>query len=508
MKTTAKRPAEVTPTRGAALQRACGCGSRTTGGECDACRKKRLAPLQRSATGPVVEVPLIVHDVLQSPGQPLDAATRAFMEPRFGRDFSGVRVHTDARAEASAREIQALAYAVGTDIVFAKSQFKPSSTEGRRLLAHELAHTVQQAGAKTDLRPLSVDMNQSSAAEREATETADRIMSGARIDNRADTRFGSLQRQSDDDYHGIGGWLHKEIYEPLQRAYSGWITTGINLADDWNDQVPVLGYVGGTIVGLIPVAAGTVGKAAVGAAQLLTPKTQEDVFLMYTTFDLGVVVNHVGPELRYGWWWLANKFRKKPEVAEKVINLGPKVLNEVVENVERRAPTVLKGIPTKGSPGNRVRSVEGAARVARGGPRGPSELLPTQNEWIEGLIREHSQSPLHPDVAARAVNDAVGIAGKGVKGADILLRDGRVREITVFHGNFRLENIRTRLIKKSLQATEVFMQINSPDASRAALRKWAQQRVSEGDLDLAGTTVRFFGPDGSEWWFGTIGPPK
>ncbi len=63
-------------------------------------------------------VPPIVHEVLRSPGQPLDPATRGFMEPRFGHDFSQVRVHTDAKATESARALDALAYTVGQNIVF------------------------------------------------------------------------------------------------------------------------------------------------------------------------------------------------------------------------------------------------------------------------------------------------------------------------------------------------------------------------------------------------------
>ena len=71
--------------------------------------------LQRAAVNnsPTHEVPPIVHEVLRSPGQPLDAATHAFMAPRFGHDFSSVRVHTDAKAVESARAVNALAYTVG-----------------------------------------------------------------------------------------------------------------------------------------------------------------------------------------------------------------------------------------------------------------------------------------------------------------------------------------------------------------------------------------------------------
>ncbi len=81
-------------------------------------------------------------------GRPLDAETRAFMEPRFGRDFGHVRVHADERAAASARAVNARAYTVGRDIVFGAGQYAPGAAAGRQLLAHELTHTVQQsAGA-------------------------------------------------------------------------------------------------------------------------------------------------------------------------------------------------------------------------------------------------------------------------------------------------------------------------------------------------------------------------
>jgi hypothetical protein len=91
-------------------------------------------------------VPAGVQEALRSPGKPLDARTRAFMEPRFGHDFSNVRVHDDAQAAASARAVNAHAYTVGNDIVFDSGRYDASSETGRRLLAHELAHTIQQRG--------------------------------------------------------------------------------------------------------------------------------------------------------------------------------------------------------------------------------------------------------------------------------------------------------------------------------------------------------------------------
>ena len=137
------------------VQRKCACGGLAgPDGECAACRARRVA-LRRAAAGPAAAAaPPIVHDVLRSPGRPLDAATRAFMEPRFGHDFSRVRVHTDARAAESARAVDALAYTVGHNVVFGAGQYAPGTATGRRLLAHELAHVAQQgAGGLPEAAP-------------------------------------------------------------------------------------------------------------------------------------------------------------------------------------------------------------------------------------------------------------------------------------------------------------------------------------------------------------------
>jgi hypothetical protein len=105
-----------------------------------------ITPLQFSSIGldRVSEVPPIINEVLNSPGQSLDTDTRTLMEPRFGHDFSGVRVHTGAVAEQSAREVNANAYTLGHNIVFGAGQLAPETHEGRRLIAHELTHTIQQ----------------------------------------------------------------------------------------------------------------------------------------------------------------------------------------------------------------------------------------------------------------------------------------------------------------------------------------------------------------------------
>ncbi|HEV3166410.1 MAG TPA: DUF4157 domain-containing protein [Isosphaeraceae bacterium] len=88
-------------------------------------------------------VPPVVHEVLSSPGEPLDRSTGAEFGRRFGRDFSSVRVHTSALAAESTKAVQATAYAVGTDLVFGPGRYAPRTPEGRKLLAHELTHVVQ-----------------------------------------------------------------------------------------------------------------------------------------------------------------------------------------------------------------------------------------------------------------------------------------------------------------------------------------------------------------------------
>jgi flagellar motility protein MotE (MotC chaperone) len=197
---TAPKTSSGTPFRlaaGGMLQRKCACGgSAGFSGQCAECQKKHMngKPLQtklaisepadvyeqdagrvadqvmrmsppemsRKQNGnraqPLVQrrvsggeaglsgAPPIVHEVLNSPGQPLDPATRDIFEPCYGHDFSKVRVHTDGKAADSARVVNALAYTVGQDVVFRAGQYALGTMKGQLLLAHELAHVVQQSG--------------------------------------------------------------------------------------------------------------------------------------------------------------------------------------------------------------------------------------------------------------------------------------------------------------------------------------------------------------------------
>lgn len=103
------------------------------------------APVQRSEAHQVSGgSPPPQPPISRSGGEPLDTATRAFMEPRFGHDFSGVRVHTDSPAQQAAKGWDAEAFTTGRDIYFSQGAYDPSSERGRGLMAHELAHVVQQ----------------------------------------------------------------------------------------------------------------------------------------------------------------------------------------------------------------------------------------------------------------------------------------------------------------------------------------------------------------------------
>lgn len=118
--------------------------------KCAECEEEEEMSLQRKGNGARSDeretAPPVVGEVLAGSGQPLDSSIRSFMEPRFGYDFSRVRVHTGDRAAESASSVNALAYTVGNSVVFGRDAYRPESSAGRRLIAHELTHVVQQRG--------------------------------------------------------------------------------------------------------------------------------------------------------------------------------------------------------------------------------------------------------------------------------------------------------------------------------------------------------------------------
>jgi hypothetical protein len=136
---------------GSRLRRKCVCGG---SGECEECKEEKKNLHRKTADRGATTgfAPPIVNDVLRSPGRPLDSASRAFFQPRFGHDLSHVRIHIDGEAAESARSVGAKAYTVGNHITFAAGHFAPSTCNGGTLLAHEIAHVLQQNGTAVALQ--------------------------------------------------------------------------------------------------------------------------------------------------------------------------------------------------------------------------------------------------------------------------------------------------------------------------------------------------------------------
>jgi hypothetical protein len=180
-------------------------------GRTDALTPAAVMHLQKTAGNATVSAaleeqePSIVKDVVGSGGgAPLDKGTKGLMESRLGADFSDVRVHTDAKASESARSVQAYAYTVGTDVVFQSGKYEPESDSGKRMLAHELTHVVQQRSGPVAGTPAPGGIQVSHPSDRfeqAAESSADRVMSSASA--QAPTSAGpapaSVQREEDDE---------------------------------------------------------------------------------------------------------------------------------------------------------------------------------------------------------------------------------------------------------------------------------------------------------------------
>jgi hypothetical protein len=151
-----------------------------------------------------------VHDVINSGGRPLEPDVRADMEARLGHDFSDVRVHDDSAAAGSATEVNAHAYTVGSNVVFQRDKYDPSTPEGKTTLAHELTHVVQQRSGPVDgtSAPGGIKISDpSDRFEREAAANAERAMSApAPVQTAAVSAAGpSVQRHATEDEPAVQG---------------------------------------------------------------------------------------------------------------------------------------------------------------------------------------------------------------------------------------------------------------------------------------------------------------
>lgn len=146
-----------------------------------------------------------VHEVVGSGGgSPVEPGARSFLEERMGADFSDVRVHTGAKADESARSINAQAYTVGTDVVFRSGVYEPGSQGGRHVLAHELAHVMQQKAGPVSGTPAAGGISIShptDSFEVAAEQSASRAMAGTPVQTMPSGGGDAVtvQREADDD---------------------------------------------------------------------------------------------------------------------------------------------------------------------------------------------------------------------------------------------------------------------------------------------------------------------
>lgn len=166
-------------------------------------------------------------------GRPLDRTTRAYFEARFGHDLGPVRLHTGAQAAATAHAMEGRALTVGANIAFAEGQFRPDTQEGRRLLAHELTHTLQQAGtveppAARAGSPSSLSTSRpGDSSEQEAERAADAVVSGSNI--------GAVSQAP------LAVYRHP-VFKPGQLvvvAGTGFTRNGLQMAKDLGSSKPV-----------------------------------------------------------------------------------------------------------------------------------------------------------------------------------------------------------------------------------------------------------------------------
>jgi hypothetical protein len=189
-------------------------------GRTDALTPAAVMHLQKTAGNATVSAaleeqePSLVKDVVGSGGgAPLDKDTRGFMESRLGADFSDVRVHTDPKASDSARSVQAYAYTVGSDVVFQSGKYEPDSNSGKRMLAHELTHVVQQRSGPVAGTPAPGGIQISHPSDRfeQAAEgSADRVMSSASGAAPVAAAPASVQREEDEEEEVQGTFVQRE----------------------------------------------------------------------------------------------------------------------------------------------------------------------------------------------------------------------------------------------------------------------------------------------------------
>src|SRR6478672_8113541 len=165
-----------------------------------------------------------VHDVINSNGSPLAPDVQEEMSGRLGHDFSDVRVHNDSAAHESAQSVNAHAYTVGSNVVFQRDKYDPSSSEGKTMLAHELTHVVQQRNGPVDGSSAGGGIKVSDPSdrfEREASANAERAMSAPAPAARLSAASAAVQRHEADEETAQGSFVQRAEAEEEEETAQG-----------------------------------------------------------------------------------------------------------------------------------------------------------------------------------------------------------------------------------------------------------------------------------------------
>lgn len=235
-------------------------------------KKEEPNSVQRKAESgatAVAKVPASARNAVRSQGLPLEAGTRRLMESRFEADFSDVRVHTDSKAADSAKALNARAYTLGDHITFAAGEYSPETTQGRKLLIHELTHVVQQSGS-------AASSAESAALEHEAECAAQEPYEGKPHVAKASGVIGIARAPGGEDARQVAQALVKQ----MQAA-----------------NKPVVVNVGGTGAAHEPGDAINVNPNVVAPRKDIPNLVQAKGEEIGTLFDAGQVENVVGNRL-------------------------------------------------------------------------------------------------------------------------------------------------------------------------------------------------------------------
>jgi hypothetical protein len=597
---------------------------------------KVAQPVEHAAGSPaaVSDIPSIVHEVLNSPGQPLDPDAREVMESRFGYDFSQVRVHTDEKAAESAQAVNASAYTVGRDVVFGAGQYTPGTSEGGSLMAHELTHVVQQqkclwSGYGTQIQRQA---DKSSSAKEAVVQGAGE--SGSRIEQVADA-FMLLEEAKQLATKTPPDFIHahenvSQVYTWLQTVFSennifrhfGGHALNLNTAitfkgiamgalyslratlkiyidsnairpmspGKWKHEIDAIkasreyleilagarkpeasllfqsveraergayGTVALTILGPLAIGAAVeagpavvtaivseaelvAGAASSLAAPLITLVLTHPVEAMFLSeWGVGTILQIASAggiqeylkglstpqgalQAIYDILVLRLLVRssrgpspQSVDVPTDVVEINPQRITVRVKQPPAIEPSEeiitpespsrqMKGVPTKGTPGSQRSSAQ-----FLGEKEPPGFPIPAGEKAIQDIILDEHEG-LHPKVAARAARNGISAKGAGGKGADVVLADGGGREVSVrSKGAFTEEGVGGHLVQEARQAgtNEIFLQINTPGASRAGLAKMLPKLIRYAP-DLKGIWVEISGPDGEVWFSGPFKGPE